>query len=252
MKILISPAKSLDFESKLPQLDWSVPFFEKEAIQINSVLKKKSPKNLQKLMSISEKLAQLNWERNQYFGISENFQKRPAVFAFDGDVYSGLSVQSLSIDSILIMQEKIRILSGLYGLLRPLDQILPYRLEMGTYLKVGNHKNLYDFWKSKVTNVLQNELKTNEILVNLASAEYYGVVDIKTLNVPIVSPQFKDFKNGNLKMISFFAKKARGMMARFLIEKEANTLEDIKGFTSDGYVFSSEHTKNELEPVFIR
>ena len=123
---------------------------------------------------------------------------------------------------------------------------------MGTYLKVGNHKNLYDFWKSKVTNVLQNELKTNEILVNLASAEYYGVVDIKTLNVPIVSPQFKDFKNGNLKMISFFAKKARGMMARFLIEKEANTLEDIKGFTSDGYVFSSEHTKNELEPVFIR
>lgn len=253
MKILLSPAKSLDFESPLPQREWTTPVFEKEAVHINSVLKKKSPKSLQKLMSISEKLAQLNWERNQHFeaGI-ENSQKRPAVFAFDGDVYSGLEIQTLPQALVPAMQDKLRILSGLYGLLKPLDQILPYRLEMGTSLRVGNHKNLYAFWKTKVTDALESEMNADELIVNLASAEYFGVLDPKSLKRPVISPQFKDFKNGNLKIISFFAKKARGMMARYLIEQQANTVEDIKGFSSSGYVFSAEHTQNELAPVFIR
>ena len=150
------------------------------------------------------------------------------------------------------MQNQLRILSGLYGLLKPLDRIQPYRLEMGTSFQVGAHKNLYEFWKNKVTAQLQSELEAGELVVNLASKEYFGVIDTKALETQVVSPEFKDFKNGKLKIISFFAKKARGMMSRHLIEQNASTLEDIRSFTEAGYRFSEEETTNPMQPVFVR
>ncbi len=253
MKIVISPAKSLDFESKLPTADYTQPIFLKHAEKLNAVLAKKKPKDLAELMSISNNLAQLNWERNQQFSspfTSEN--ARPAVYAFNGDVYQGLDAYSISKDKIDKLQNTLRILSGLYGVLKPLDLMQPYRLEMGTSLAVGKNKNLYEFWKNDITAFLNEELADDEPFVNLASNEYFFAVDAKKLKVPVISPVFKDWKNDKLKIISFFAKKARGTMVRFIIDNEVETLEDIKNFNLDGYLYSKEHTLKENEPVFIR
>ena len=254
MKILISPAKSLDYQKSLPTERFTEPNFIDEAIQINSILNKKSPKDLQKLMNISEKLAQLNWERNQNFSFSESEKqkKRAAIYTFNGDVYSGFDVYTLPEEKIDKMQTQLRILSGLYGILKPLDQIQPYRLEMGTKISIGSNNNLYSFWKNKVTEHLKVELNKGELVVNLASKEYFSVIDSDLLSNTIVSPEFKDFKDGKLKIISFFAKKARGMMARHLIEQNISTLDDIRSFSKDGYYYSDEETKNETFPVFIR
>ena len=253
MKIVISPAKSLDFQKPLPTQEYTVPVFVNDAEKINNLLKKKSPESLQKLMNISEKLANLNWNRNQAFLNSSNKNNhRPAIYTFNGDVYEGLDAHTLEDNKIDIMQKKLRILSGLYGILKPLDLIQPYRLEMGTKLSVGNSTDLYQFWKKKVTDKLVNELERNELLVNLASKEYFSVVDTKVIKSPIVSPEFKDFKNGKLKIISFYAKKARGMMARYLIEKNAKSLDDINSFEISGYRLSNEETTNKFNPVFIR
>ena len=163
-----------------------------------------------------------------------------------------MEARTLEVNKIDIMQKKLRILSGLYGILKPLDLIQPYRLEMGTKLSVGNSTDLYQFWKKKVTDNLVNELERNELLVNLASKEYFSVIDTKVVKSPIVSPEFKDFKNGKLKIISFYAKKARGMMARYLIEKNAKSLDDINSFEISGYRLSNEETINKFNPVFIR
>lgn len=253
MKLLISPAKSLEFKKELPSKITTTAVFENEASYINSVLKEKSPQHLSKLMSISEALAELNWNRNQVFKApSDSTNSRAAIFAFNGDVYTGLDAYSLSEKQIEILQEKLRILSGLYGLLKPLDVIRPYRLEMGTSLKLDAHKNLYSFWKNKLTEQLNLELKEGELLVNLASKEYFSAIDEKAIKNAIVTPHFKDFKNGKLKIISFFAKKARGMMVRHLIEQNASTLEDIHSFTLGGYAFSSTETVDEMNPVFVR
>ncbi len=179
MKILISPAKSLDFQKSLPTERFTKPNFIDEAIHINSILNKKSPKALQKLMNISEKLAQLNWDRNQKFSLTESKEqkKRAAIFAFNGDVYSGFDIYTLPEEKIDKMQTQLRILSGLYGMLRPLDQIQPYRLEMGTKISIGPNNDLYSFWKKKVTEQLKDELKKDELVVNLASREYFSVID---------------------------------------------------------------------------
>ena len=253
MKMIVSPAKSLNFESELPTAQFTEARFLPEAERINKLLKKKSTKALGKLMGISENLSQLNWQRNQDFQLPFSPENaRPAVYAFDGDVYSGLDAYSLSADKIPALQSQLRILSGLYGLLNPLDLIQPYRLEMGTKMPVGVKKNLPAFWKDKVTQTLNEEMKEGEVLLNLASNEYFAAIDTKALNAEIITPQFKDFKNGQLKMISFFAKKARGMMARYVIDTAANDLADIKGFTTDGYQYSEEHTDKASQPVFIR
>ncbi|TLF41596.1 peroxide stress protein YaaA [Maribacter aurantiacus] len=253
MKIVISPAKSLDFESTLPTDRFSQPYFLKQAQQLNKVLAKKKPKVLSELMSISDNLAQLNWERNQNFSVPFTKENaRPAVFAFNGDVYQGLDAYTIRDEKLDDLQNTLRILSGLYGILKPLDLIQPYRLEMGTSLKVGRKKNLYDFWKKEVTEHLNNELEDGELFVNLASNEYFSVLDTKKLKVPVISPVFKDWKNDKLKVISFFAKKARGSMVRYILDSKASTLEDIKGFDLDDYQFSQEHTVKENEPVFIR
>ena len=253
MKIVVSPAKSLDFESKLPTDKFSQPKFLEEAQRLNKILAKKKPKALSELMSISDNLAQLNWERNQSFKTPFTMENaRPAVYAFNGDVYQGLDAYSIPEEKLNNLQDSLRILSGLYGILKPLDLIQPYRLEMGTSLKVGRKKNLYEFWKKILTDELNNDLVEGELFVNLASNEYFNAIDQKTLKVPVITPIFKDWKNDKLKVISFFAKKARGSMVRYILDSGARSLEDIKGFDLDDYEFSKEHTLKENEPVFIR
>lgn len=253
MKIVISPAKSLDFDKDYPRFRETQPQFLDEALKLNKVLAKKNPKDLSALMGISDKLAQLNYERNQSFEVPFTLKNaRPAIYAFTGDVYQGLDAYSMPARNVEKLQEKLRILSGLYGILRPLDLMQPYRLEMGTQLKVGRKKNLYEFWKKTLTDELNSELKDDELFINLASNEYFSAIDKKELKVPVISPVFKDWKNDKLKIISFYAKKARGSMVRYIIDKDVNTLDDLKGFNYDEYEFSEAHTVKENEPVFIR
>ncbi len=253
MKIVISPAKSLDFETSLPTSKYSEPQFLEQSKKLNSVLVKKKPKALSKLMSISANLAELNWERNQQFSVPFTPENaRPAVYSFNGDVYQGLDAYTIPEEKLDRLQGTLRILSGLYGILKPLDLIQPYRLEMGTQLKVGRKKNLYEFWQKQLTDHLNEELEDGELFINLASNEYFGAVDEKRLKVPVITPIFKDWKNDKLKVISFFAKKARGSMVRYILDTDAKTMEDLKGFDYDGYLFSQEHTLKENQPVFVR
>ena len=252
MKLVLSPAKSLDFESKLPTTKSSEAQFLSESERINKLLKKKSSKSLSKLMSISDALGQLNYERNQEWQLP--FSKdnaRPAIYAFNGDVYRGLEAYTIPNEKIEQVQDKVRILSGLYGLLKPLDLIQPYRLEMGTKFPVGKNKNLYEFWKKSIVKSLNNELEDGELFLNLASNEYFKAIDTKALKVPVITIEFKEFKNGDYKMIGIFAKLARGLMTRYIIDTNAETIEDIKGFNYDGYGFSEQlSTKTNL--VFTR
>ena len=252
MKIVVSPAKSLNFESPLPIQNYTESLFLKDAETIQKTLKKKKPKQLMELMDISEKLADLNWERNQNWSLPFSPENaRPAVFAFDGDVYTGLDAYTIPTDKFPLLEDKLRILSGLYGILKPLDLMQPYRLEMGTSLPIGTKKNLYEFWKKKVTASLNSELQENELFINLASNEYFSAVDTKTLKVPVITPEFKDYKAGKLKMISFFAKKARGLMVRYIIDTNAETIEDLKQFNYDGYAFDANLSKGNTL-VFTR
>jgi cytoplasmic iron level regulating protein YaaA (DUF328/UPF0246 family) len=252
MKIVVSPAKSLNFESPLPIQDFTESLFLKEAETIQKTLKKKKPKDLMELMDISEKLADLNWERNQNWSLPFTPDNaRPAVFAFDGDVYTGLDAYTIPADKISVLQDKLRILSGLYGILKPLDLMQPYRLEMGTSMSIGTNKNLYEFWKKKLTKALNDELQNNELFLNLASNEYFSAVDVKSLKVPVITPEFKDYKDGKLKMISFFAKKARGLMVRYIIDTNAETIDDLKQFHYEGYAFDANLSKGNTL-VFTR
>ena len=253
MKIVISPAKSLDFESELPTDRHTNPAFLEQAEKLNKILVKKRPKALSKLMGISDNLAELNWERNQSFSVPFTADNaRPALYAFNGDVYQGLDAYTISEEKLDQLQDTLRILSGLYGILKPLDLVQPYRLEMGTQLKIGRKKNLYEFWKKELTAHLNAELLDDELFVNLASNEYFGAIDEKQLKSPVITPIFKDWKGDNLKVISFFAKKARGSMVRYILDSDAKTLDDIKGFNVDGYEFSQAHTLKENQPVFVR
>lgn len=246
MKILISPAKSLDYTSTVPVTEVTKPLFIKEAKTINKVLKEFSPLELSSLMKISSNLSELNWKRNQKRSFLDAKQPecfRQAVYAFNGDVYTGLDVYTLSESKVRVLQEKLRILSGLYGLLKPLDVIEPYRLEMGTKIKIGNSENLYEFWKSIIVKALNKEMKDGELLVNLASNEYFSAVDKKSLKGKLVIPEFKELRDGKLKTISFFAKKARGMMVRYIIDNDIETLDGLKNFDLEGYAFSEKDSK---------
>lgn len=252
MKLVISPAKSLNLETKLPTTKTSEGCFLAEAERLNKLLKKKSAKSLSKLMSISDNLGQLNYERNQDWSLP--FTKdnaRQAVYAFNGDVYRGLDAYSLESAKLEKLQDTVRILSGLYGVLKPLDLIQPYRLEMGTKMPVGKSKNLYDFWRKKVTQSLNNDLEDGELFINLASNEYFKAIDKKALKVPVVDIEFKEFKNGKYKVIGFFAKYARGLMTRYIVDTNANTIEDIKAFNLDNYRLSDE-LSTDSKLVFTR
>lgn len=252
MKLLISPAKSLDYTSTLPTLKHSQSLLLNKAEIIQETLRTKTPKELAKLMHISDKLAQLNWQRNQDWQLPFSIKNaRAAIYAFNGDVYSGLDAYTISEHKIDELQNKLRILSGLYGLLKPLDLIQPYRLEMGTKLNIGSDKNLYSFWKNIITETLNNEIKKGELIINLASLEYFKAIDTKKLNGKIITINFKDYKNNVLKTISFYAKKARGKMVRYIIDNQIETINDIKQFNIDNYTFDANlSTENSL--VFTR
>ncbi len=253
MKILLSPAKSLDLESKLPTTKATQPQFLEQAEKLNTVLEKKSKKQLRDLMGISENLAELNFQRYKEFQTPFSSKNaRPAVYTFSGDVHVGLNAFSIKKNKIDTMQNSLRILSGMYGVLKPLDLMQPYRLEMGTNLKVNRKNNLYEFWGDQITALLNEEIQEKEIVLNLASNEYFKAINIKKLKGELISPVFKDFKNGKLKVISFFAKKARGAMARFAIENDINSYKEVLKFDYEGYSFSSEETKVADQPVFIR
>ena len=254
MLIVLSPAKTLDFESPMLDVPVSIPgYIDKSSVLVNQ-LKKFSPSDLSELMSISDKLATLNAVR--FTSWSKDFSSknsRPAIFAFNGDVYEGFDASSLNLKQLKFAQDHIRILSGLYGILKPLDLMQPYRLEMGTSLANKSGKDLYAFWREKLTTDIHHELSQQKqpFLINLASDEYFKVLDIKNFEHPVISPVFLDEKDGKYKIISFYAKKARGLMARYVVEKQVKTPSELTKFNSEGYVYS-EQESTPLRPVFKR
>ena len=205
------------------------------------------------LQGISQKLSDLNWKRNnEYVDNHNNKNSRPAVFAFNGDVYSGIDVKTLSEDKVYDLQKSLRILSGYYGVLKPLDLIQPYRLEMGTKLAVNGSENLYKFWSENITNSILDEMSSEDLLINLASNEYFEAFDKKKFDGRIISPVFKDFKNGKLKIISFYAKKARGMMVRYIVDNSVSSYNELLGFNLGEYSYNEAETSDENFPVFTR
>jgi uncharacterized protein len=254
MLVLISPAKTLDYSSPLPSRKATRPRFLDEAVQLNGILKDYSPVRLQKLQAISQELAELNASRNQQWSPPFTLANaRQALFAFKGDVYLGLEAWTFSPEDLAWAQDHLRILSGLYGLLRPLDLIQPYRLEMGTALPNPQGKNLYQFWGDKPTALLLKEQRAggHRALINLASQEYFAAVQPALLPVPVLTPVFKDYKNGSYKILSFFAKKARGRMAAWLLKQRVEEPEALRDFAEDGYRYDSALSSTS-ELVFTR
>ena len=254
MITVISPAKKLSDKCNAVDVGFSQPSHLNRSDQLVSQLRSYDPTHLQDLMGISEKLSTLNWERYQSWKTPFNeANSRQAVFTFKGDTYSGLDAETLTSNELNYSQKHTRILSGLYGILKPLDLMMPYRLEMGTKLENVSGKNLYEFWGSSLAEYLQSELTdhTSKLVVNCASVEYFKSIDNDALISPVVTPVFKEIKNGKPKIISFFAKKARGMMARFIIQNKIDNIEDIKGFNLKGTPFD-ESLSSEFEPVFVR
>ena len=244
MKIIISPAKKLS-DKKLPLKDVSELQFSNEAKYLVKELKNYKVNDIKKLMGLSDNLAQLNYERYQQWDLNSD-QINAALYMFQGDVYQGLKAEMLTANEIDFAQENLRILSGLYGLLRPLDLIFPYRLEMGTKMRTKNGKNLYDFWGDKLSKALISEMKSTEVLVNLASNEYSKVLKLNDFPKPVITPIFKDYKNGKLKVISFYAKRARGEMCNFIIKNKITNTKNLKMFSNLDYKFSDENDKGEI------
>ncbi|KQP17636.1 peroxide stress protein YaaA [Pseudorhodoferax sp. Leaf267] len=242
MLFLISPAKSLDYDTPLGPVPHTKPLFPEQAAELIAVLKGKTPQQIAELMDLSDSLAALNVARYQAYSPRMTARNsRQAALAFDGDVYGGLDARSLPLDDLRWAQRHLRILSGLYGVLRPLDRMQPYRLEMGTALANAQGANLYQFWGSRIAEYLNGELAGSKtpVVVNLASQEYFKSVDRQALRARVVECQFEDYKNGQYKIISFFAKRARGLMARYAIEHRIKTPAGLKGFNVDGYAFDA-------------
>ncbi len=254
MIIVISPAKTLDFKTKPGIEEYTLPQFTDKSGIIAGELKKYSPAKLEKLMKISSKLANLNYERYRDWRLPFTpDNSKLALFAFKGEVYTGLDSATMTAEEIYFAQTHLRILSGLYGILRPLDLIQPYRLEMGTPLKIGQYKDLYDFWGDSLTKNLEKELKKGEdkTLVNLASNEYFKAIDSLKQKVRIITPVFKDYKNGTYKFLSVYGKKARGLMTRFIISNEITDPENLKLFDWEGYFYNEKMSVGD-EWVFTR
>lgn len=254
MLALISPAKTLDYETPLPTSKSSKPLFMDHSAELIDILAGYKPKQVAKLMSISDKLADLNAERYaNWQPTATRKNARQAVLAFKGDVYVGMDAWSFGDDEFAFAQDHLGILSGLYGLLRPLDLMQPYRLEMGTKLKTDRGNNLYDFWAGTITDAVNKQIKKSksEALVNLASNEYFKSVQTGQIAVPVISPVFKDNKNGTYKIISFFAKKARGSMAGWMIRKKITDPAKLSKFAEDGYRYEASES-TPAKPVFLR
>lgn len=254
MLIVLSPAKSLDYKTPTQVKAPTLPEFVSESAKLIAELKKLSPQDVANLMGLSDQLAALNVGR--YRDWSKKFTEensKPAIYAFDGDVYDGLDVKTLNTKTVDFAQDHIRILSGLYGALRPLDLMQPYRLEMGTSFQNVRGKDLYAFWGERVTDSLKKVLEKQKkpVLLNLASEEYFKVVQAKNLECPVISPVFQDGKDGKYKIISFYAKRARGLMARYVLENRITDPADLKGFNLDGYQYVASESKPE-KPLFRR
>ncbi|MDL1913666.1 MAG: YaaA family protein [Bergeyella sp.] len=252
MKIITSPSKLMSIDFSGDMLEKTKPQFIEEAGYVQSFLKKKSPEFLANLMEISPRLADENWKRNQDWKENPTAQKScPAIFAFTGEVYRGLDVKTLDRESLAYLEKNYRILSGLYGMLKPSSTIMLYRLEMGRKFSFGKYKNLYDFWKEKISRALLKELGENEFLLNLASQEYAKVLDKKMLENRIVEVNFYETKNGKQKNIFAYTKHARGLMARYCAENKIKTVDEIKDFCAAGYVIDEKQsTVNRL--IFLR
>lgn len=254
MLIVLSPAKNLDYDTPTPTRKHTKASFLDEAQVLATQLKEYSPHQISALMHLSDKLGTLNYDRYQAWSLPMNKDTaRQAMFAFKGDVYIGLDAYHFDADDIDFAQQHLRILSGLYGLLKPLDLVLPYRLEMGTKLETTHSKDLYAFWHDKIARELNKVVKKmpEPLLINLASNEYFKSVDRKVLNADIITPVFKDWKNGQYKIISFFAKKARGLMSAYIIKNKISELTQLKAFNSDGYCFD-EKASSDTQFVFTR
>ena len=249
MKVILSPAKKLNEKSCDVKAVSNISFSDDSKILVDE-LKDFSSNQLISLMSVSSNIANLNKERfNTWEYPFNDTNSKPAVFMFDGAVYSELDVQTLSKNDLDYLQENLRIISGLYGLLKPLDKIMPYRLEMGTKLQINGYKNLYEFWGEKITNNLIEDCSEDDVIVNLASNEYSKAINLKSFK-NVVTPVFKDFKNGKSKVISFFAKKARGSFARFVIEEKPKKIDELLNFNGLGYQFTEITSSNEI--IFSR
>ncbi len=252
MKILLSPAKSLDYKSELPTSKISEGCFLNEAQYLNNILREKSPKDLSELMGISSSLGELNYQRNNSWSLPFSSKNaRQSIYAFSGDVYRGLDSYTVEEYKIDFMQNSVRIISGLYGLLKPLDLIQPYRLEMGTKMPVDDNKNLYEYWRQKITTQLNSDLVDNEPVLNLASNEYFKAIDKIVVKTDIYTANFKQLKNGEYKTIAIFSKKARGMMTRYIIDNNITDINEIKSFDYEGYMFH-ESLSTEREFIFTR
>ncbi|WP_420861667.1 peroxide stress protein YaaA [Algirhabdus cladophorae] len=253
MLVVVSPAKKLNWDA-VDAGPLTLPTFQKDATTLANTAKKLKVSELQKLMSISENLAKLNADRFKAFEkVSTDDNARPAVLAFAGDTYQGLDAASLDADAMAYAQEHLRILSGLYGLLRPLDQIQAYRLEMGSRLATSKGANLYQYWGKRLSQALDAQAAEtkSDVLVNCASQEYFGAVDQKALKLRVVSPVFMEDKGNGPKIVSFFAKKARGAMARFIVENRITSVTSLEGFDSGGYAFQPDQS-TEDKLVFVR
>lgn len=247
MLSIVSPSKDLDFKREYPVLTPSIPLFWNKSLELLNVLKTKKPKDLMKLMDISSKLAEENFNRYQAMDTEFHEQNsRPAIFAFSGDVYRSLDSYSMNKFQLDYCAKHLRILSGFYGLLKPSDLIQAYRLEMGTSIQVNRKKDLYEFWKETLTQAVQEEINNTKsrFLINLASQEYFSVLDFRKLSVPVIEIQFREWRNGKMQFLSFNAKKARGMMFRYFCEVKAKKLEDIKAFETEGYHFDEQRSSD--------
>lgn len=253
MLMLISPAKSLDMQADFPALETTEARLLDASQLLIEQLQELPPEDIKNLMGISEKLAELNYQRFQNWKQIDGDNQCPALFAFQGDVYQGLAVNSLTVEEVEFAQVHLRILSGLYGLLRPMDVMQAYRLEMGTKLANKHGANLYAFWGNSISELISEDMPENEAaeLVNLASNEYFKVVKPKLINAQVITPVFKDFKNGQYKIISFYAKKARGMMVRYALQHKITQAQDLKHFDSAGYRYADD-LSDAKQWVFIR
>jgi cytoplasmic iron level regulating protein YaaA (DUF328/UPF0246 family) len=254
MLIVISPAKSLDFDTKPKTKEYTISELLEGSEKLVEVLKQMSPGHLSELMGISKDLGELNFQRFQNWHLPftpENAKQ--AVLTFSGEVFRGLDANSLSVKSLKLAQKKLRILSGLYGVLKPLDLIQPYRLEMGTKLKHGDAKNLYGFWNPQLSEKVREAVEESgsDVLINLASNEYFKSIDTKILRKEIITPEFRDMKNGHYKIIAVYAKKARGLMTRFILENDIKKVTDLQAFDMDGYNYNPHMSKGN-RPVFTR
>ena len=253
MLILISPAKSLDFETSAPTNLESETLFNEESTKLAKKMRTFSKKKLGELMSISSELAQLNVNRfNDWTPTPTKEQTKQALFCFTGEVYRGLNASEMDDSDLEYAQNHLRILSGLYGLLRPLDRMQPYRLEMGTKLKYYSNNNLYQFWGDKITKRINEDLQPDDYIINLASTEYYKSVNGKKLKANVITPIFKDLnKNGDYKIVMMYAKNARGVMANFILKNRIEEPEVLKSFNENGYIYDA-HSSNESDWVFLR